>query len=434
MTTSVSPTPIVPGRWRKLSLISAGLWADNNEGSILGTLAPVIIAALALPLSALGLLNAIGKATSIVFGPIWAWIARRTNRKTTFVIAVALTGVSTAANGLSQDYGQIIAFYALSSIFISAALPIVTEIATDLFDEQSRGRASGYTWGAISILGAVGGPLIGQLANVPDGWRYGFFGWGALTLVVSLVIAVFFQDPGVGASEPTTALISAQTRRENERLTRAKLKSLFRIPTFTLMLVQRLLSGHLLIAGFGITFLVQQYHFATATAAIVSLPNGIGFIVGALAGGFVTDKLQARDPRRGRVIVLQSAQFLFAVAAILGTQFDYESIGVYAVFWALMGLFQGVNPGVNRPIVAAVTPPELRGAAFALMLSVFEALAYVIFNLAAGYLGEWIGLGVVMLLIPGALMLVNGVYCTLLYRTYPRDVAALDQQLRSRAS
>ncbi|WP_432561697.1 MFS transporter [Kineococcus sp. SYSU DK003] len=114
-------------------------------------------------------------------------------------------------------------------------------------------------------------------------------------------------------------------------------------------------------------------------------------------------------------MVLQVAQSGSGLAAIVGTQVDWGSIGLFAVFWALMGFVQGLNPGVNRPIVAAVVPPELRGAAFALMLSVFQALGYVVFNLVAGYLGERIGLSAVMLWIPGVLMPVNG-----LYRTCPR--------------
>lgn len=424
---------VVPGRWRKLATVAAPLWADNNEGSVLSTLAPVIIAALALPLSAVGVLVSISKAISIVFGPLWALIARRTNRKTAFVIATALAALATAATGFAQDYVQIVLLYGLSAVFIAAALPIVSEITADLFDERSRARASGYTWGAISLLGSIAGPLLGQLANVQDGWRYGFFIWGGITLITSAVMAIAFHDPGIGASEPGTARMTAEQRAENERLTWPKVRRMFAIPTFSLMLVQRVISGHLLIASFGVTFLVTTYGFTTAVAALVTLPFGIGYLVGTFGGAAVADLLQARNPRSSRIMLLQIAQLGFGVTAIVGTQFHWPTIGVFAAFWAVMGFMQGLNPGLNRPIVAAVVPPELRGAAFALMLSVFEALAYVIFNLVAGFLGQAIGLRAVMLLIPGLLMLVNGLFCTLLYRTYPRDVERLDALLRQRA-
>ncbi|WP_413602006.1 MFS transporter [Curtobacterium sp. Curtsp57] len=423
---------IVPRRWRRLAAVVAPLWADNNEGSILSTLAPVIIAAISLPLAAVGVLTSIAKFISILFGPFWAFVARKTNRKATFVITTAITGVLTALTGLAQNYAHIILFYGLSAVFIAAALPIVSEITTDLFDEKSRGRASGYTWGAISLLGSIAGPLIGQLANVHDGWRYGFFIWGGLTIVASLVLLFCFTDPGLGASEPTTAMMTVEQRAENERISWAKVRRMFGIPTFTLMLVQRLISGHLLIGSFGILFLVQTYGFSTAVAAVVTLPFGLGYLVGTFGGGIVTDALQRRFPRAGRIAVLQFAQLGFAVASLIATQFDWGTIWVFAGLWSVMGFMQGLNPGVNRPIVASVVPPELRGAAFALMLSVFEGLAYALFNLSAGFLAEAIGLKAVMFWIPGVLMLVNAAFVTLLYRTYPRDVDRLDALLQAR--
>ncbi|MFI6042556.1 MFS transporter [Nocardia sp. NPDC051321] len=414
-TTTGTPV-VVPGRWRKLALVAAPLWADNNESSVLSTLAPVIVAAVAAPAAAVGYLTSIGKFISIVCGPLWAWVARRTNRKVAFAVASGLAGIATAATGLAQSYAQLIVLYGVSAVFIAAALPIASEITADLFDDAARGRANGYTWGAISLLGSVLGPLIGQLSRVPDGWRYGFFAWGAITVLTAVLLAVFFTDPAVGASD------IAPQQAEDSRITWTKVRQMLRIPTFVLMLIQRLISGHLLIMSFGIVFLVHTYGFSTAVASIVTLPFGIGYLLGTFGGSLATDFLQSRLPRIGRVIVLQFAQLGFGVVAVVGTQHNWGGIEVFAGFWAVLGFMQGLNPGVNRPIVAAVVPPEMRGAAFALLLSVFEALAYALFNLVAGLLTDVIGLRGVMLWIPGILMLVNAAFCTILYRTYPRDV------------
>ncbi|WP_433655071.1 MFS transporter [Nocardia sp. CA-128927] len=426
---------IVPGRWRKLALVVAPLWADNNESSVLSTLAPVIVQAVAAPAAAVGYLTSIGKFISIVFGPLWAWVARRTNRKIAFAVASGLAGIATAATGLAQSYTQLIVLYGVSAVFIAAALPIASEITADLFDDAARGRANGYTWGAISLLGSVLGPVIGQLSRVPDGWRYGFFAWGAVTVLTAVLLAVFFTDPAVGASEIATP---TARQAEDSRITWTKVRQMLRIPTFVLMLIQRLISGHLLIMSFGIVFLVHTYGFTTAVASIVTLPFGIGYLLGTFGGSLATDFLQSRLPRIGRIIVLQFAQLGFGVVAVVGTQHDWGGIEVFAGFWAVLGFMQGLNPGVNRPIVAAVVPPEMRGAAFALLLSVFEALAYALFNLAAGLLTDVIGLRGVMLWIPGILMLVNAAFCTLLYRTYPRDVerqrALLIEQARPAAA
>jgi MFS family permease len=433
-TTSAPPTQgvKVPRRWRRLALVGGSLFADNNETSVLSTLAPVIFTALALPLSALGVLVAVGKAVAVIFGPFWAYVARRSNRKLTYVITSGVAGAATVATGFSQDFLHLLLGYGITSVFVAASLPLVTEITTDLFDESSRGKASGYTWGAISLLGSVAGPLLGQLSKVDDGWRWGFFIWGGTMLLLAVLVLAFFEDPGVGASESASAEMTLEQRAENEKITWPKVRRMFAIPTFVLMLVQRLASGHLLIASFGVIFLVNTYGFTTAVAAVVTLPFGIAFMIGAFGGGIVTDALHQRFPRWGRIAVLQTAQIVFGATAIIATQFDWGGIEVFAAFWAVMGLMQGLNPGVNRPIVAAVVPPELRGAAFAVMLSVFEAAAYAIFNLVAGFMGERFGLGVVMLWVPGILMLLNGLLITVLYRTYPRDAAKMATELHAR--
>jgi len=399
---------IIPGRWRRLALVGGSLFADNNETSLISVLAAVILPALGIGTAALGQLVAAGKAIAVVFGPFWAFVARRTNRKKTFVLTSVAAGLATIATGFAQGYGTLLLGYGVTAAFVAASLPLISEITSDLFDERSRGRASGYTWGGVALLGAIAGPLLGQLANVEDGWRYGFYLWGGIMVVLALAVWLFFEDPGVGASEAASTSMTAEQRAVNDTLTWAKVRQMFTIPTFVLMLVQRLVSGHLLIASFGVIFLVQTYGFTTAVAAVVTLPFGLGFLGGTLVGGAVTDLLHIRFPRWG-------------------------GIGVFAAFWAVLGLLQGINPGVNRPIVAAVVPPEMRGAAYALMLSVFEAFAYAVFNLLAGYLGEAYGLGVVMLWLPGILMLVNGVFVTALYVTYPRDAIRLEDTLRDRA-
>ncbi|MFI2740780.1 hypothetical protein [Streptomyces sp. NPDC018711] len=208
--------------------------------------------------------------------------------------------------------------------------------------------------------------------------------------------------------------------------------ALFRIPSLVVLLVSRLLSGQLLAAMFGVIFLVDVYGFSTQVASVVLFPMGIGFFTGTVLGGFLADWAVRRNPRHGLVVILQTAQFAFAAVAFFGTQLDWGGIGVFAVFFSLMGLVQGVNPVVNRPMIMAVTLPELRGAAFAIYLSVFEAVAIAAFSLGAGFLGDAFGLRAVFLWVLVGLVLVNGAFLTLLYRTYATDVARVQQALESR--
>lgn len=424
--------PTVAKRWRGLGLLTGALVTDSDESKLVTALFPTLRSALALPTSALGVLVAAGQLINIVFGPFWTWLARRTNRKMVLVVCSGMWGVWSIATGFAQDFTQLLVLYTIVIAGFAGAQPIISEMLADMFDDERRGRATGYLYGAIALFTAVVGPLLGQLSRIEDGWRYGFFASGLINVVMGVLLLVFFKDPGLGASEPELAGLSREEREAGTKLTWAKLKELMRIRTFLLMLGHRLLSSHLLINSFGVLFLVDVYGYSNAHAAVILLPLGIGFFLGTWIGGEITDRVQMRSPRVGRIALLQIAQLAYAVVVFFGTQFDWGSLAAFSAVYAVFGFLQGVNPGMNRPIVMAVTPPELRGPAFAVMLSIVQAITWAAYALGAGYLADVIGLRAVFLWLLVGITLVNGAFITLIYRPYVRDCAAMQQEMARR--
>jgi hypothetical protein len=257
------------------------------------------------------------------------------------------------------------------------------------------------------------------------------FAIGGICILAGLIVAVLFKDPGVGASEKQLADLP-EDKRVKTRVTVQSVLSLFRIRTFSIMMLSRLLSGHLLITIFGIQFLVTERGFTNAIAATVLLPFGLGYFAATVGGGWIVAALDRVLGHRGRVVYIQAAQVLFALFAFAGTQIHHGSIGVYGVFWALMGAAQGLNPPVNRPIVAAVVLPELRGQAFAIWLTIFETIGWALFSLGAGELAVGLGIQTVFLWILVILMLVNAAVLTVLYVMYPRDAKRVEDVLEDR--
>ncbi|MBD0712331.1 hypothetical protein BU197_29490 [Streptomyces sp. CBMA291] len=405
---------------------------DNTEAGIISGLFPVIKQALGLSLGALGVLTAAGKLVGVVTTPLWVWAATRWSRKGVLVICAGLWGVWSIALGFSQNFAQLLIFSTILSAGFVGATPIVTEIISDLFDTRSRGRAVGLFYGVIALASSLVAVLKGQLAGVEDGWRWGLWVLGVLGIGYGLVLWRGLRDPGRGASEPELAGLDRAEREAASRLTWGKAMALLKIPTFRVLLVSRLLSGHLLVLSFGVVYLVDVYGFTTQTASLVLLPGGVGIFTGNLLGGFLGDRATRRSPAHGLPALLQIAQILFAVFAFFGTQFSYGGIGLYALFFGFMGLAQGLNPGINRPMVMAVVPPGLRSAAFTIYVSYFEAAAWAVFGLGAGFLGDRIGLRPVFLVALVLLMLVNGLFLSLLHRTYGRDAERMRSELELR--
>ena len=421
----------VPHRWRNLATLTGVTVVDSTEAGLTTTLFPTIAAALRLNTGQLGLLAALGKIVAVPFGPGWVWLAGRTSRRTALISATAAGGVFGIIAGFANDFTHLLIANTLMAACIIGAGPISNSIISDSFDDKHRGRAVGYFYGVSALLGSFIGPLVAQLSGFSDGWRYGMWAIGAVCILAGLGIAVFYREPGIGASERQLADLSAKDRR-GQKVAFATVMSLFKIPTFSIMMASRLLSGHLLIAVFGVQFLVTERGFSNAVAALVLLPFGFGYFAGTVGGGWIVALLDRVVPRRGRVAFIQCAQILFAIVAFFGTQFHYEAIGIYAIFWALMGFAQGLNPGVNRPIVMSVVLPELRGQAFAIFLTVFETLGWALFSLGAGLLAETLGIQTVFLWILVGLMLVNAVVLSALYLTYPKDRDRVNAELEQR--
>jgi len=423
----------VKGRWKSALSLSFANIMDNNEGpSFITAMFPLIRAQLGMTLGALGWMAALPKMMAIFFGPFWASVGRKYNRKTVLIFATGVWGLWAIAVGFSQSVTQLFILVAISLIGVSASPPLIQELLMDLFDDSERGKA-------ISVVFGVGGIFIlpifainAWLSTMESGWRYGFFAAGILSAISGLVIWIFLNDPGRGASD-SSLFSNDQSRKEEYGLVKwSEVKDLFKIKTFVLMLGQRLLSGHLLMISLGVVYMVDVLGFELKQANLMLMPYAIGALLGMIAFGFIADWIHKKSPKFGRIGAIQLIQFLFAILAFFGTQFIYINTTIYVVLFFLMGFFGAANMGVNRPIIASVVRPELRGTAFALFASVFEAIAWSIYNVMAGQLGEVYGLKPVFLVVLVIIMLVNTVFITLIYKPYAKDVQALNDLLAAR--
>jgi MFS family permease len=425
-----APAAPVPRRWRNLAAITGVEVVDTAEAGLVNVLFPAIAASLKLDSGHLGLLSAAARLGSAPFGPAWVWLSGRIGRKAALIGTTVTGGIFGMLAGFSHGFLPLLLFNTLMSACLIGGQPLTNAIIADSFDDRTRGIATGYFYGAIVAVSSLIGPLLALFTGSESGWRYGMWTIGAICVVAALVIMAFYRDPGIGASEPQ--LTGLPERKRTAPVTISSVLSLFRIPSFSIMMLSRLLSGHLLIAVFGVQFLVTERGFANATAAFVLVPFGMGYVVGTLGGGFVVAWLDRIWECTGRVVFIQTAQVGFAVVAFFGTQFTYAEITVYGMFWALFGLFQGMNPPVNRPIVMSVVLPELRGQAFAIFLTIFERAGWAMFALTAGWLATSVGIQGAFLWILVVLMLINGLVLTMLHVTYPRDARRVTRELERR--
>lgn len=421
-------SPADPRRWRQLALLGGLLSVDNSEASVIPVMFPAIREALDVKLAGLGALTAVAKLVGAFAGPMWVSVARRRPRKQVLVLCCGMWGVFTVAAGLVQNYAQLITLVVVISLGLAGGGPLTNGLIADLFDDRTRGRAAGGLYG-IAFLGVgIAGPVFGALSHVHNGWRYGFFLSGLIQIAFGLATLVFLHDPGVGAAEDTAAArATAIAARQGER---AQVKVLLGNRTFRLMCFQRLVTGQLVLLTFATTFMVDDRGYSNAMASLITLPVALAYVTGTFLGGLLGDRAHRWRPRSGRIVVLQTATFVYAPIAYALTQIHWKQFGVYLVLFALMATAQSVVPGVNRPIIMSVVAPHMRSTAFGVLLS-SEAVGWALTNLLTGIVGDAYGLQAAFLWFSVILMLANGALFFGLYRRYAQDAAALEAALHA---
>lgn len=416
-----TPSASRKGRWRSLSALAVASVSDNAENGLVNTLFPVIRQAFGLGLDALGLITSISRFARMLFGPLWSMAADRFGRKRVLFIVTGLWGLWTAAAGFAQDFNQLLTLYAIGAIGTVAAEPISNGLLADLFEEEERGKA----YGAIRSIGSAGGllltPLIGQLARVEDGWRYGMFVMGGLSLLSGILILIFVKEP------PKRTLSEAD---ELKQFRLRDVATLFKTPSFLLMAGMLPLLTSLVLFAFFVTYFVDVRGWETADAAILYTVFSAGFTISSILGGFIGDFFDKRFGPNGRVMLMQAYLVAFAAMSFLAMQIDWgHGVTLYAMVF-LFGLIASIGfSGCVLPMVSAIVPQESSATAFALLFSLIQGLLAAIMSLAMGYLAKTYGLQNVMLWMITVPYLANAAYWSLFYRFYPGDVAR--QQARS---
>jgi EmrB/QacA subfamily drug resistance transporter len=91
-----------------------------------------------------------------------------------FTAGIALFTAASAACGLAQTPGQLIAFRAVQGLGAAMLMPQTLTIITNTFPPERRGAAFGV-WGAVAGVATIAGPTLGGLLVTAFDWRYIFF-------------------------------------------------------------------------------------------------------------------------------------------------------------------------------------------------------------------------------------------------------------------
>ena len=419
----------------KLSIasLSAAFLVDSSEEQALPLLWPHMFSALGATVGQLGTILGASKLMTTILYPLWGYAADRYSRKMILVWFTGFWGLWTLGIAFVGNYPQLLTLRVISGLGLGAFAPAAFSLIGDLFDNQSRGRATG-------IMRSVG--LVGTIVSIillptltennPNGWRIGFAALGLASFLSGLFLLVL-KEPTRGANEPELSNVITKESATRYSFKWTELWSLFRIRSWRYLLLNETLTKTSLVVftGWNFTFLTSL-GLKPPFFYIVIFVVFIGLVSGNIFFGWLGDRLDLQLSNHGRVTMMQVGLILSVPALIAYLTSSGENIALLILFTFLAGTsYTSTSEGVVWPMSHAVLPPELRGSSRAIVSVVIGALSALALSLS-GSIVDKMGISTALLWFVPGLILLSAIAWIPMFQAYSQDRDQLQKLLEQR--
>lgn len=407
-------------RWRMLAVLFLVSTISNVDRQIMTVALEPIKAEFHATDTQMGLLT--GAAFALLYATLGLPIARwadRGNRKLIITISIVFWSLMTAVCGAAQSFAQMFLARLAVGGGESGALPTSQSLIADYFPPESRGKAIGI-FATAGVAGYALALIGGAQVASRFGWRPMFVIFGLASLLIAVIVNRILREPRNMSPRPASRAASERTG--------ASVAALARKPSFAWQIAG---GGFYGIVSYGalifvVSHLVRSFGLPLAEAGTVyGLISTVTAVVGALAGGYLTDRLGRRSPATAPMLtgLLMLAAFPAYVLALMTQDFYLfvvaAMIGGCLIFCAAPSLFAGIHIVCGSP---------RRATAIALLYFVMNsiglgggpALTGVLSDAFGAHHGSAMGLRIAMLISLTAL-LPGGVCFIIASRTMKAD-------------
>ncbi len=240
-------------------------------------------------------IGALGSAWALTYGIAQlpsGYLLDRVGPKLLVGLSMIVWSLFQAAGGIAGSYLQLM----LSRIGLGATeapcFPSATRSVSDWFDVKDRGTPSGvYTSGA--YIGPTLAPPILTGLMLAFNWRVMFIVMGVAGIVGAVVWFLIYRDPRAQVLEPQDAEYLRANREAKSSVTLREWTSLFRFRAMWVLMLGAFCTGYItwMYQTWLPAYLEMQQHISIGkTGLLASVPLICAFF-GALAGGWVSDRL-----------------------------------------------------------------------------------------------------------------------------------------------
>lgn len=318
-------------------------------------------------------LGLVGSAFMWVYAfgaPAAGLICDRVRRKDLILGGCLFWSLVTVMTGWCSRLWHFVSVRALEGFGETFYFPASMSLVSDYHGARTRSRALSFHQSSV-YLGTILGSWVGAWCAEHVGWRFGFYGFGTLGMVLAGVLYAVLREPQRGAADRRSCdgdedgTIDAGTMSIGQTL-----RAVFRSPVVALLMLAFVGANFVatIFLAWTPTFLVEKFGFTLASAGL----SGTVFIHLASAAsvpvaGALADALTRRFAG-GRMLV-QAVGLLVGAAfvAMVGRATDR---GTLVLAMTVFGLCKGFyDSGIFASLFDAIEP-RARGTAAGLMNTV----------------------------------------------------------------
>ena len=349
----------------------------NIGGQMYGPMLPLYVQKLGADINHIGIFFTLGMIAPLLFQILGGWLSDAIGRVQAMAIGslAGLAGYIVFTIAPSWIWLLLaVSFLAMASSFVG---PSFQALVAEQSSEATRGRVFSITQGVFMIVGVIGAPLGGYLAD-----RVGFrwmFGVAAALYGVATVIRLF---------------MSSKIRKDEKASEAAPRPA----PSFSHLKVSLAALIGLMIGGGIVTWIFLSDGVGDFTFTMIGnlfplyMNNIIGMSktqLGILSGiasivtmAFIVLGGMLSDKAGERVGIVLGNLLIGAAIFIMMNVTAYSS---FIAAWVLLGLGQALtNPAYNA-LISKVVPKHLRGTAFG-----FFSTSVGVLSLPSPYIGTWL--------------------------------------------
>jgi len=405
-----------------LMLVSIVNVADKE---LLAPVADAVKAELSMNDTQLGMVRASVFLTALLGQLFWGPLSDRWVRKYIITIGAVLWSAITWMTSIVGSFPQLL----LARAGMSFAEGCFNPSAYSLLTDTAPKRNQGIVLGLMSLtypVGTAAALIVASLVGA-ERWRLPFVIYGVIGLFLGVLVLFILREPRRGATEE---MIQQEQGEYSGRFSFAGFRKLLAFPSlllsFGLDTCQATVNWSL--AFWAPTYLTR-YKIApdAESASLALLPAIIGFVAGALLGGWLNDRLRRRSLLAPVWISLFAMSGGMLVALLM---FNLFVIGIVMAVAFVLGLVTYlVMPSVTL-IQFSVVPPEMK----ATTISTSNVVLNLVISVVTFFIGLISDATELRLAFGGAILMMYALgilVCLALLRTYQRDVERRNQLVAS---